>query len=362
MTNPSENILEMLGISKAFPGVQALDNSNLSVRRGSIHGLVGENGAGKSTIIKVLAGVYKRDSGSVAIAGKSLETLTPAVVHRAGVRFIHQELHLVPHFTVAESVFMGQELQSWWGLTARKMRQRAERFFNESLNIDLSPNRLIRTLSPAEKKLVQIARALIDEQAQLLIFDEPTAPLASGETEQVFNAIRRLQQRGISIIYVSHYLGEITELCDEVTVFRNGSTVAVMNDIDDGSTDAIIHSMVGREIESLYPEKNHSLGEPVFSAHALSDDRRFFDINLHVNKGEVLGIAGLIGSGREELIDCLYGLSPIQQGTVQLEQRALKLTAPSDAVEHGIVLVPRDRRNDGLVLDMSVADNVNLAS
>lgn len=362
MTTPSEHILEMQGISKGFPGVQALDNTDLRVRRGTIHGLVGENGAGKSTIIKVLAGVYTCDAGIVEINNKKIDTITPSAVHDAGVRFIHQELHLVPHFTVAESVYMGQELQGGLGLSSRKMRQQAEKFLSESLNCDLDGNALIRTLGPAEKKLVQIARALIDDKAQLVVFDEPTAPLASGETEQVFNAIRRLKERGISMIYVSHYLGEITELCDEVTVFRNGTDVAVLKEIDENSTDKIVHSMVGREIDALYPEKTLTNDAPLFHVKGLGDGKRFFDIDLSVGKGEVLGVAGLIGSGREELIDTLYGLRRSLHGSIEFEGAELSLNTPADAVASGIVLVPRDRRNDGLVLDLSVADNINLAS
>jgi len=217
-------------------------------------------------------------------------------------------------------------------------------------------------LGPAEKKLVQIARALIDDQAQLVIFDEPTAPLASGETEQVFKAIRRLQERGISIIYISHYLGEITELCDEVTVFRNGSNVAVMDNINETSTDCIIHNMVGRDIDALYPAKSREHGSVLLEALSLSDNNRFFNVDLHVHKGEVLGVAGLIGSGREELIDTIYGLRSVKAGFMQYEGVKLELNSPADAVANGIVLVPRDRRNDGLVLNMSVADNINLAS
>ncbi len=362
MTLPVEHILEMQGISKAFPGVQALDKTDLFVRKGSIHGLVGENGAGKSTIIKVLAGIYTRDEGTVSINGAACDALAPAVVHEAGVRFIHQELHLVPYFTVAESVFMGQEQHGVLGLAGRRMRRRAEQFLKESLNCELDGKALIRTLSPAEKKLVQIARALIDDKARLVIFDEPTAPLASGETEQVFKAIRRLKERGISMIYVSHYLGEITDLCDEVTVFRNGATVAQLDRVDANSTQTIIHNMVGRDIDALYPEKKHSDGAPLFSVSALGDNSRFFNVDLNISAGEVLGVAGLIGSGREEFIDTLYGLRRAEAGDMQFDGRELKLKSPADAVANGIVLVPRDRRNDGLVLNMSVGDNINLAS
>lgn len=358
----SEFQLELTSISKAFPGVQALDRTNLSIHRGEIHGLVGENGAGKSTIIKVLAGVYERDSGTITIAGQSIDDVTPTSIHAAGVRFIHQELHLVPHFTVTESVFMGQEWSGPLGLQRRKMRKKAERFLKDALNIELSGKALIRDLGIAQRKLVQIARALIDEQATLVVFDEPTAPLASADTEQVFKAIRRLHERGITIIYVSHYLGEITQLCDRVTVFRNGADVAVMEDVNSNSTGAMINHMVGRDIDALYPQKNHHIGGVLFSASGLTKDLHFSNINFDVGKGEILGIAGLIGSGREELVDTLYGLMQPSQGGIHFNGQELELSSPASAVENGIVLVPRDRRHDGLVLDMSVRDNINLAS
>lgn len=358
----TDDLLEMRNISKSFPGVKALDQTNFSVRRGEIHGLVGENGAGKSTIIKVLAGVYERDAGDVIVNGQALTVLTPATVHAAGVRFIHQELHLVPHFTVTESVFMGQEISGAVGVRRAAMRKKAETFLKESLNCDLSGKTLIRDLGVAERKLVQIARALIDEQAKLVVFDEPTAPLASGESEQVFKAIRRLQERGITIVYVSHYLAEITALCARVTVFRNGVDVAVLDHIAEDSTEVIVKSMLGRELDALYPDKNHVIGNTFFSVSALTDGTRFNPLDLSLQHGEILGIAGLIGSGREELIDTLYGLRRPVAGSVNLDGRALALKSPADAVAAGIVLVPRDRRHDGLVLDMSVADNINLAS
>jgi len=354
--------LSMRAISKAFPGVQALDAANLEVLRGEVHGLVGENGAGKSTIIKVLAGVYQHDAGEVEINGAALAHLSPKSVHQSGVRFIHQELHLVPHFTVAESVFMGQERSGLTGLSRRAMRKSAEAFLADSLNTKIDGNALIRDLGIAERKLVQVARALIDGKATLVVFDEPTAPLASGETEQVFKAIRALKSQGIAMIYVSHYLNEITELCDRVTVFRNGSTVAVMESIDAQVTDTIIGHMVGRELQAMYPEKQHQIGPSLFCVSELNDGDRFSDISLAVGSGEIVGVAGLIGSGREELIDTLYGLRQPQSGSIQLDGKLLKLRSPASAVGAGMVLVPRDRRHDGLVLDMSVADNVNLAS
>ena len=360
-THP-QPLLIMKGICKAFPGVQALDEADLSVLPGEIHGLVGENGAGKSTIIKVLAGVYARDAGRVAIGGRDYDSVTPQAVHEAGIRFIHQELHLVPHFSVAESVFMGQELSGPLGLDRSGMRRRAEAFFRQSLHADISGTMLIRDLGIAERKLVQIARALIDEHARLVVFDEPSAPLASSEIDQLFAGIRRLKERGIAIIYISHYLGEITELCDRVTVFRNGVDVAVLEQSEMGSPDTIIQHMVGREIDLLYPQKRHEIGQPVLEIAGLGDGRRFRDIDLTVRRGEIVGLAGLLGSGREELTDAIYGLQSVSDGQVDFDGDIVRLKSPSDAVGKGIVLVPRDRRHDGLVLDMTVGDNINLAS
>ncbi len=358
----TEAVLSMNDVSKAFPGVQALDKANLSVGAGEIHGLVGENGAGKSTMIKVLAGVYARDAGTIVMNGAAIEDLDPGSIHEAGARFIHQELHLVPHFTVSESVFMGQEITGPIGIGTTTMRRKAEAFLKENLDSEIPGDTLIRDLGIAERKLVQIARALVDQKAKLVVFDEPTAPLASGEIQKLFRAIRRLKERDIAIIYVSHYLSEVTALCDRVTVFRNGMTAAVLEAVDVSSTDEIVTHMVGRELGDLYPGKEHECGADLLKLNGLGDGRKFRDVDLTVKAGEIVGIAGLIGSGREELTDTIYGLNNVSEGTVEFDGETVRLGTPAQAVEKGIVLVPRDRRNDGLVLDMNVADNINLAS
>ncbi|MDR3496483.1 MAG: sugar ABC transporter ATP-binding protein [Ancalomicrobiaceae bacterium] len=362
MTEPTGHILQMSGITKIFPGVVALDNANLAVREGHIHGLVGENGAGKSTIIKVLAGVYGRDAGEVVIDGAAMAAMTPAHVHAAGIRFIHQELHLVPHFTVAESVFMGQELQGWFGIKSRAMAEAAETFLKETLNAEIRGTTLIRDLGVAQRKLVQIARALIDNKARIVVFDEPTAPLASREIDQLFEAIARLKARGISMVYVSHYLGEITSICDQVTVFRNGRDVGVIEAIGPQDTGRMINMMVGRDISDLYPAKAHAPAAALLRVEALGDHKHFDNIDLEIRRGEIVGVAGLIGSGREELVDTIYGLRQPAAGRMLIDGKPVRLASPAAAVKQGIVLVPRDRRQDGLVLGMTVADNVNLAS
>ncbi len=349
-------------IVKIFPGVRALDRASLEVRPGEVHGLIGENGAGKSTVIKVLAGVCQPDSGTIIVGGQRIASATPAGVHSAGVRFIHQELHLVPHFTVTESVFMGQELHGSLGLARRKMRRLAEAFLRDNLGLDISGNRLIRDLGTAERKLVQVARALIDGAAKAVIFDEPTAPLANEEIEMVMQAIARLKAQGIAILYVSHYLSEITDICDRVTVYRQGRTVGVFDEISDASAGELIYAMIGREISDMFPNKGARATGEGLVVDGLSDGAHFDSVSLTVGKGRILGIAGLIGSGREELIDTIYGLRRKTAGSLRFDGETLQVATAAQAVAQGIVLVPRDRRNDGLVLPMTVAENATLAT
>ena len=347
---------------KIFPGVRALDKASLEVRPGEVHGLIGENGAGKSTLIKVLAGVYRPESGTINVGGQRIASATPANIHSAGVRFIHQELHLVPHFTVTESVFMGQELRGSFGLAKRRMRRLAEAYLSDNLGLDISGNRLIRDLGTAERKLVQVARALIDGAATAVVFDEPTAPLANDEVELVMQAIARLKAQGIAILYVSHYLSEITDICDRVTVFRQGQTVGVFDEISDASAGDLIYAMVGREISDMFPGKGTRATGEGLVVDGLSDGAHFEGVSLSVGKGQILGIAGLIGSGREELIDTIYGLRRKTAGSLGFDGKTLQVATAAQAVAQGIVLVPRDRRHDGLVLPMTVAENATLAT
>ncbi|AMM86000.1 sugar ABC transporter ATP-binding protein [Martelella sp. AD-3] len=358
----SDIAFRLKDIVKIFPGVKALDGASLEVRPGEVHGLVGENGAGKSTIIKVLAGIYQPEGGEIEIGGDRLDPANPDNVHAAGVRFIHQELHLVPHFTVTESVFMGQEISGPLGLARGAMRRRAEAFLRDTLGIELPGNRLIRDIGPAERKLVQVARALIDGHAKVVVFDEPTAPLASEEVLKVMHAIARLKRQGIAILYVSHYLNEITDICDRVTVFRQGRDVEVFETVSDDIAPALVSAMIGRELSAFFPDNHRTPGEIALQVDGLSDGHSFEGVNLAVRRGEIFGIAGLIGSGREELIDTLYGLRRAESGAVSLDGKPVRLKTAARAVEQGFVLVPRDRRHDGLVLSMTVEENATLST
>ncbi|MGI8465720.1 sugar ABC transporter ATP-binding protein [Pectobacterium punjabense] len=363
--SPSGGGLAMTHISKQFTGISALDNVSLTVQPGEILGLIGENGAGKSTLIKVLAGVYAPDGGEIAIDGQRLTSVTPAAIHACGVRFIHQELHLIPHFTVAESVFLGQErLARWRGVDRRAMRRETEQFFQRTFNLTIDANQLIRDLSLAQRKLVQIARALIDGKARLVVFDEPTAPLEAREVAQLLHTLQTLKQRGIAIIYVSHYLNEIADICDRVTVLRNGKSVTTLDFPETKDIDTMIRLMVGREIASLFPdgEKRTFTGTPLLQVEQLTDRQHFQPIRFQVAAGEIVGIAGLLGSGREALIDALYGITPARDGHIVINRQALRPRSPVQAIAQKMALVPRDRRHDGLILPLSVADNITLAS
>ncbi|EKN3468219.1 sugar ABC transporter ATP-binding protein [Yersinia enterocolitica] len=356
--------LEMNNIRKSFPGTMALDGAVLRVLPGEVHGLIGENGAGKSTLIKILAGVYQADSGEIIVDDKRLNPVTAKTVHASGVRFIHQELHLIPHFTVTESVFMGQELRHpWLGLDKRAMRQKTEQFFRQILNTGIDGNTLISELSIAERKLVQIARALIDGQARLVVFDEPTAPLEASEAQRVFAAISELKARGIAIIYISHYLSEITALCDRVTVFRNGKDIETLSPVTQQDIVPLIRLMIGRDLDALFaPRRAKTALKPRLEVNQLRVNRAFSSLSFQVAEGEVVGIAGLLGSGRDALIDTLYGLQRPSSGNITINGRSQSILSPAEAIAQGIVLVPRDRRHQGLVLEMPVTDNINLAS
>lgn len=267
-------------IGKRFASVTALNAVTLRLNPGEIHGLIGENGAGKSTLIKILAGVYQADSGSATLDGHPLPLGNPAAIEAAGIRVIHQELNLIPHFTVAESVFLGQEYRTRWGaLDRRRMKAATAQFFQQNWQLAIDPERLVRDLSLAERKLVQIARALIDGAARLVVFDEPTAPLEAQEASLVSSAILRLRDQGIAILYISHYLNEIATLCDRGTVLRNGEVVGYPDRDLLQNTEALIAMMVGREIDQLYTPRQRPAADngatPLLSVRQLSDGRQF---------------------------------------------------------------------------------------
>ncbi len=358
----TDDIIRLRDITKSFSGAQALSGASLAVRRGTVHGLVGQNGAGKSTLIKLLAGLYGADGGSIEIDGKSHDRLTPHLVEKLGIHFIHQDRLLVPTFTVGEALFLARELRIRGTpfLDRPLMRRRAAEVLERYFGVRLPNSALISDLSAAEKQIIQITRALLDNP-KMLVFDEPTAALVRREVELLFALIRRLREDGITVIYISHYLSEIVDICDKVTVLRNGRDVATLS-VSETSAAEIGALMVNREIAEFYPKPEIVPGANLLSVKALSLADRYSDVSFTLRKGEVLGLAGLVGSGAKEVIRTLFGLEMASSGTIEAGGGTISAASPAYATAQRLALVPEDRRRDGVALDLTVAENTTLAS
>ncbi len=356
----SAAVIEMQGISKRFGPVRALEEASLTIRRGTIHGLVGANGAGKSTIIKVLAGILRPDAGTIRIEGREVSRLTPALVERLGVHFIHQDRLLVPTATVAEAIFLRHEPRFGPFLNLRAMRRRAADLLKRYFDLELPADALIQDLTTAQQKIVQITRALAQE-ARVLVLDEPTAALVKREVDSLFRVLRRLRADGISVIFISHYMQEIEEICDEVTVMRNGTDVGVVDPRQAG-IEEIVAMMINRDMGEMYPARQARIGAPVLEVQGLTLEGRFRNVSLTVRAGEVVGLTGLLGSGVKELVQCLFGLERPDQGRVLIDGQEVTVGSPVQAVGRRIAMLPEDRRAHGIAAELSIADNISLAS
>jgi ribose transport system ATP-binding protein len=354
--------IELRGVVKAFGGVQALAGATLTVNRASVGGLVGQNGAGKSTLIKILAGLYHPDAGEVLINGQAVDRLTPQKVERLGIHFIHQERLLPPSLTVGEALFLGREprLRAFpLVIDRRAMRRRAADILRDYFGLALPSQVLISELTAAQKQIVQIIRALLHNPLTL-VFDEPTAALVTREAEILFALIRRLRSEGMTIVYISHYLAEIENLCDSVTVLRNGKDVAV---VDPRTTpaSAIASLMVARDIDDLFPKRRVEVREPILTVERLSSPGKFSNLSFSIRKGEIVGLTGLIGSGAKEVVRALFGLERAE-GEIRLSGSQASIRSPKAAVDAGLAFVPEDRRSNGVGLRLSVLENATLAS
>ncbi|MDQ0321699.1 ribose transport system ATP-binding protein [Pararhizobium capsulatum DSM 1112] len=356
------DIVRLSGIVKTFGGAQALSGASLAVKRGTVHGLVGQNGAGKSTLIKLLAGLHRPDGGEIEIDGVVYAGLSPQQVEHLGIHFIHQDRLLVPTFTVGEALFLGREprIAGTPFLERKLMRQKSAEILDRYFGLRLPNSALIGELTAAEKQIVQITRALLDEP-KVLVFDEPTAALVRREAELLFGLIRRLRDEGITILYISHYLSEIVDLCDTVTVLRNGRDVATLP-VKQTSAREIGSLMVNRDIAELYPKPQVSLGKTFLQIEGLGLADRYADVSLSLRQGEVLGLTGLVGSGAKELLRTLFGLESATTGTVTIHGETVFSASPVQATSKRLALVPEDRRRAGVALDLSVTENTTLAS
>jgi ABC-type sugar transport system ATPase subunit len=351
--------LEVRGISKSFAGVRVLGDVSLAVRPGEVHALLGENGAGKSTLIKVMAGLHQPDQGEILVAGRSVRFATPREAHAAGIATVHQELLLFPELTVAENIFLGQAPKRKWGvLDWGEMRRRARRLLDSLDSRELDVDARVGSLSVANRQRVEIARAL-SQEARVVIMDEPTAALAAGDVDRLMEIVRKLKARGVAIIYVSHRLPEVFALADRATVLRDGAYVGTL-DIAEVDEDRLVSMMVGRVIDRLYPEKQGADGEVVLELRGMGYRTAVRDVALSLRAGEILGLAGLVGSGRTELALTIFGITPATAGVIVVDGNPVSIASPGSARDIGIAYIPEDRGQQGLIRSYSVAENVAL--
>lgn len=355
-----EPVLAMRQISKEFPGVRALDHVDLDVLPGEVHALLGENGAGKSTLIRILGGIHYRDSGEIRLRGRQVEITSPRQARELGIAIIHQELSQVGPMSVAENLLLGREPRRWRAFVdwqaARKQAQSAM----AELGIDVDPRSRVDLLSVAERQALEIARAL-SQNADILVMDEPTAALTIEETNRLFGIIRDLTARGVAVVYITHRLEEIFRIADRVTVLRDGRYVGTYQR-DAIDMDGLIQSMVGRKLTEKFPKELVPPGPPVLEVRGLSAPGLFRNVSFVVHAGEIIGLAGLVGSGKIEVAHAIFGALRVEAGDILIECRKVDIASPADAIAYGIGLVPEDRKTQGLVLGMSVRANISLPS
>jgi ribose transport system ATP-binding protein len=351
----------MRGVGKSFSGVEVLREVDFDLRAGEVHALLGGNGAGKSTLMKILEGVYTLDSGSIELEGEPVRLRTPQDARRHGVAMIFQEFSLIPTLTVAQNIFLHREPRTRAGtLDDRKMIEQAREILAD-VGVDIEPTRRVSQLGTAGWQLVEIAKAL-SQDARILIMDEPTASLAAAEVESLFTIIERLKSRGIGIVFITHRLEEVIAVADRVTVLRDGARVGThaTSELDMGSLiELIVGHAVERSLQERPPPTTHE-GTPLLSLRGVSAGDRLHGVDLDLHAGEVLGVAGLMGSGRSELARAVFGIDRMSAGTVHMRGEEISIRRPKDAIAHGIVLVPEDRRRQGLVLAHSVRDNLTV--
>lgn len=345
-------LLELSAIEKRFGGVRALRQGDLRADAGQVHALIGENGAGKSTMMKIIAGMHQRDGGSMRWQGSVVHFSKPADAHDAGVAMVHQESLLASHLTVAENVFLGRERTSGPLLDQSTMLQTTHRLIEDN-RFPLQADWRVERLSPAQKQLVEIVRALHGE-SKLIIFDEPTSSLSESETVEVFRLVKQLRASGVAILYITHRLAELDEIADKVTILRDGETVHTA-DFAEISTDQIVHHMVGREVEHIYEREPLEPGEEVLSVDLPG-------AKFSIRAGEILGIGGLMGAGRTELCQTLFGVTPATEGEIRVDGKPVVIRSPREAAQAGIALITEDRQRTGLALDLPLRENVTLAN
>lgn len=351
--------IRMEHIDKSFPGVHALRDVSISIRPGEVHALVGENGAGKSTLIKILMGAYTKDRGEIYLDGRKVEITNPIAAQELGLSAVYQDVMLAPHLSVMENIFLGRQPKKAGIIDFRTMYAKAKEVL-DGLELKVDPKMLVWDLTSVQAEMVAIAKA-ISKAARILILDEPTALLAADETAELFRVVRKLKVDGVSIIYISHRLEEIFEICDRVTVMRDGQKVET-REVKDTTEDDLIRLMVGRKLDEIFYKEHVKQGRELLKVEGLTRSGVIEDISFSVHEGEILGIFGLVGSGRTEIVRAIFGADKIDKGRLFVEGRQVTIKNPTDAIRHGIGLLPENRKLQGLALQLSVGTNINLAS
>jgi ribose transport system ATP-binding protein len=354
-----DHLLRMSGISKSFPGVKALQDVSFDLMQGELHALVGENGAGKSTLMKILSGLYKSDTGDIFLHGKRMAATGLKEMITAGIGVIYQELNLISHLSVAENIFIGREPRHAIGTIDWKTLHQAAREVLKPFELDLDPRQKVYTLGPAHQQIVEIAKAL-SLKAEILVMDEPTAALTGNEVNRLFRIIQKLKSSGVSIIYISHRLEEVQSLADRITVLRDGKVI-VTERCGEMSTDEMIKHMVGRTLKEKFPRYESAPGEEVLRVENLTRKGACDHVSFSLRSGEILGFTGLVGAGRTEIMETIYGCKRKDSGEIILNGESVSIRSCKDAVQKGIGLIPEERKRQGLILGLSVFDNAALA-
>ena len=350
--------IDMIDICKSFDKVQVLKDVSFTLEEGEVHALMGENGAGKSTLMKILTGVYTRDSGEVLLDGKPFRFNHPMEAEKEGIVFIHQELNTMPELTVEENMFMCKEIKGPFGtLNKRAMQQKARETINQ-LGIDIDPRTIMGTLSVGQQQMVEIAKALMVD-ARVFVLDEPTAALTMVETEILFKVINDLRASGVSVVYITHRMEEVFEICDRITVLRDGEHIDT-KPIDETDMNDVVRMMIGREINERFPKRETDIGEVLFGIEGFSKKDVFEEISFSVRAGEVLGVAGLMGAGRTEIMKAIFGSLPYEKGTIFINGKPVRIRTPKDAKKHGLAFITEDRKTEGLMLEDGISHNTSI--
>ena len=350
----------MKGITKSFGTNYVLRGVDFTIKAGEVHALMGENGAGKSTLMNILTGLHKPDAGEILIDGSQKQFDSPKEAEKFGLSFIHQEMNTWPEMTVVENLFLGNEIQNAIGwIDNKKMRALATETFRE-LGVSLNLDEEVKNLSVGQQQMIEIAKSLLSD-GEVIIMDEPTAALTEREIEVLFRIIQNLKQKNVAIIYISHRMEEIFKISDRITVMRDGVSVDTKRTADT-SNDEVVRKMVGRDLADYYPAKTSKIGPIVFEAKKLSSERKFQDVSFQVKAGEIVGFSGLMGAGRTEIMRSIFGIDPLDSGEMYLEDKKITISSPNDAIRQGIGFLTENRKEEGLILDYSISENISLPS